>query len=289
MTVKKTVSGLFITFFAAGTLGQSIVVDMDTSSGIQATTTSTDTATPLITIQIRVTGAVDLFSYQYKVPFDTSRLTYMGAQLDGGFSGEKNILTHNGGMPIGVYQLQLNPPASDTIEISGTITGTDPAKSVAGDGLVGVIFFRSKTAPGDSCGITVCSGFYAPCGGNLVPFDHYSGGEFHVTLPVSAASRRANIPITSTIQNLLTVAVNIGTTEYLFQIPAAHTAAVQPLTFKLFTIDGKFITASTMRPVSATHHQTILVPVPAASLAGGVYIGSLGTGSSSVTKMISCK
>lgn len=277
MSIRIMVSVLFAMLITNHAAAQTIVIDMDTASGIQATGAAKDTA-QIVTVQVRMIGAVNLFSYQVKVAFDTSRLSYVGVQLDNGPLGEKNILARNGGVVFGVYQVQLNPPASDTIEISGTITGTDPSKNVSGDGLIGVIYFKSRTAVGDSTVIAASNGYTALYGGDITPVAAYAGGKHTVLRPVAVSPDRFSPGRTDGESKCRTVAVAIGPSVAMYDIPPDATRTGAPLTFRLITPGGKCIVTRTVPFSAATRRISIPLPRDASTLSNGVYIGSIGIG-----------
>jgi len=278
------IPALFLALFTGYAAAQTIAVDMDTASGIQATASSRDTA-QLLTMQVRIIGAVNLFSYQYKIAFDDTKLSYISAQLDGGPLGEKNVLTRNGGVTLGLCQLQLNPPASDTIEISGTITGTDPALSVSGDGLIGVIYFKSKTAFNDSSAISASNGFTALYSGDMSAIQTYTAGNYRVLPSVALSPDRFNAMSTGGASNGRAVTVTIGTTVAVYNLGSLGADATT-LTFRLLTPDGKCV-ANYMAPyAAATGRLSVPLSRITAPLSAGVYIGSIGFNGRTVSRTI---
>lgn len=275
MSIRMLLSALFTMVITNYAAAQTIAIDMDTASGIQAATSSGDTA-QLVTVQIRISGAINLFSYQYKVAFDTSRLSFVSAQLDAGPLGEKNILTRNGGVLIGVYQVQLNPPASDTLEISASITGADPAKSVSGDGLIGVAYFKFRTAFSDSTVISASSGFTAIYGGDFAPVPSYAAGKYRVTPSVAVVSP-ARFSAGSIDDGIATrtIAVTIGTSVAFYNIAPAATNGRNPLTFRLFTPNGKCIATYSALFSAATRRLSIPLSRIVSPLSAGIYVGSI--------------
>jgi hypothetical protein len=260
---------------------QTLSVDMDTAAGIQATATSGDTG-QLLTVQVRLSGAESMFSYQYKLAFDTARLVFVNAELDFGFSGERNILCRNGGMTLPVCQLQQNPPAADTIEISGTIIGSDAAKCVSGDGLAGVIRFRSKTQYNDSCRITVCRGYTANFSGDLMSIDNYAAGVYRV-FPVTRVTRRGNgVVDRQDISSATTVIVQIGTAQAAYDLPAC--AGRFPV-FRLLTPGGQLVATQVLRADGKQRNH--IIPLHTTTqLPAGIYIGSIDINGLIVSKTI---
>ncbi len=233
-------TSIFLIFTA--NFAQSISIDLDNEVGIQNTFTSRDTGAT-IAIAIRFTGVNQISSYQFKVSFDTSRFTFIGAQQDFGITGEKNILTKNSGSIIGIAQLQLNPPAKDTVEFSYSITGNNASSLVSGDGLAGVLYLKSKIPLGDSSSIMVSNGILADFELNQTTVNVYHKGTYSV-LPVTwnIKQNHDNKYISETMSSVF---LSIQNNFIRFEIPYSIVKSSKMVSFVLYTINGKFLTEYT--------------------------------------------
>lgn len=286
MSAKPVVSMILICCGISLAAAQSISVDMDTASGIQPTVATEDTGQTLV-IPIRINDADHLFSYQFKIAFDTGSFTFLGAQQDFGITGEKNILTKNGGTTIGIFQVQVNPPADDTVEFSCSLTGTDDTKSVSGDGLIGVLYLKSRLNPGDSAAVAVSQGFLAPYGGTLTPVATYAGGMYRVLLPVTvnrSANRRTVSPSTASAAYLINIL--IGTTEVHFDLPAALFDQDGALSITLFSLDGRLQASRRIPLHSGGISGPVAVQKPCGSVASGAYLCTVAGGTTRISRTI---
>jgi hypothetical protein len=276
---------VFVTIFLAYTtnFAQTVSIDLDNEAGIQSKVTSRDTSAT-IAIAIRLTGVNQISSYQFKVSFDTTKFTFIGAQQDFGTINEKNILVKNGGSIIGIAQLQLNPPAKDTVEFSFTITGTTPSTLVSGDGLAGVLYLKSKVPMGDSTAVTVSNCILADFELNQTTVNVYNKGTYSV-LPVTRNLRgkHNNISISEPVSS---VSLSILNRNVQFDIPSPVAAGCKMVSFTLYTIDGKFLTAY---QTAATTNNVYIFGIEGKKLVNqfGNYLCCLKMGSRSYTQILS--
>jgi len=219
--------------------GQSMAVDMDTASGIQEALTVHDTAQTVI-VTLQATSVTELFSYQCKVNFDTSQFSFIAAEQDFGALGEKNILAKDGGAVIGICQLQANPPASDTVEFSGTITGTDASKSVSGDGIIGVLYLKSKAGFNDSTTISITQGFLAEFEESMVEVTNYSEGTFKIEeeVHISPWNKKQKYGETQN-SHVINVMYQFAVAQFTF--PYNTFSVGSTIHCRLFSLDGKQI------------------------------------------------
>lgn len=254
---------------------QTLFVDMDTAAGVQNKYITKDTA-KTIAIAIRLTGAEAMFSYQFKVAFDTSCFSFVAAQENFGIKGESNILTKNGGGIIGICQFQTNPPAPDTIEYSYSITGTKSEKSVTGEGLAGVLYLKSKIRPGDSSSITIMQGYSASFGGDLIPIASYKGGMCKIS-PIVRIGYRKDID------------KNYGTGKKIvlgnkgayvtFAIPDALLQNNKEFRLRIFSLGGKLLAAHKIPVQNSKMYDTFLNQT-------GTFVYSLEIGNTSFTRTV---
>ena len=260
---------------------QTISVDMDPDEGIQDAFTATDTAETLA-VTIRITGADNLFSYQCKVVFDTGSFSFLAAQQDFGMSGEKNILTNNCGSVIGIYEQQTNPPAADTVTMSGSITGTDASLSVDGDGCIGVLYLQSKLRPGNSASITVVQGFLAQFGEDLIPVDSYDEGIYTIDPSVPAIDREDRL--SRRFSGKTPVSLLVAFPESDVQIGISGVEPEGFIAVTLLTLDGKTVIEhrQTLRP------GTRLVTVRPANhrYAPGTYLCAIRSGNDRFSRTV---
>lgn len=217
---------------------QTISIDLDSGAGIQSTLTSRNTAAT-IGIAIRFTDINQISSYQFKVSFDTTRFTFVGAQQDFGITGEKNILTKNGGSIIGIAQLQINPSAKDTVEFSYSVTGNNASFVVSGDGLAGVLYLKSKISLGDSSSITVSNCILADFNLNQTAVSHYNKGTYAV-LPVTGNIRQPHDLMISSGQ-LSPVTLSILNNFITFVLPHSALSSNEMVTVTFYTLNGKYL------------------------------------------------
>jgi hypothetical protein len=228
----------------AANFAQTISIDLDSSSGIQSTFTSKDTVLT-IGVAIRLTGINQISSYQFKVAFDTSRFSFVGTQQDFGITGEKNILTKNSGSIIGIAQLQLNPPASDTVEFSYSITGSNISTLVSGDGLAGVLYLKSKIHLGDSSAISVSNGMLADFDLNQTPISAYNKGMYSV-LPVTWNIIERKPDFITNPEQLSSVTLSIQNNVIQFNLPNSIVSKNKMLSVTFYTLNGKYLTGYKM-------------------------------------------
>lgn len=219
---------------------QTISIDLDSAAGIQSTLTSRDTAAT-IGIAIRFTDINQISSYQFKVSFDTTRFTFVGAQQDFGMTGEKNILTKNSGSIIGIAQLQINPPAKDTVEFSYSVTGNNASSLVSGDGLAGVLYLKSKIPLGDSSSITVSNCILADFDLNQTAVSHYNKGTYAV-LPVTRSVRQHKHDLITSSGQLSPVTLSILNNFITFDLPHSALSSNEMVTITFYTLNGKYLT-----------------------------------------------
>jgi hypothetical protein len=246
ITFFITVLMVYVANFA-----QSLSIDLDTTSGIQSTFTSRDTSAS-INVAIRLTSVSKISSYQFKVSFDTTRFTFMGAQQDFGISGEKNILTKNGGSIIGIAQLQLNPPAKDTVEFSYSITGNNQSLLISGDGLAGVLSLKSKVPLGDSSSITVSHCTLADFDLNETQVNTYCKGTYSV-MPVTR-SIKGGYANSSSSEPLTTVSLSIQSCKILFDIPSSDVNNIKMFLYTFYTLNGKYLTEFNITNANSNHN-----------------------------------
>ena len=269
MTEKAVTLFLCIFFLAVTPRAQTMVVDMDTASDIQDSFSTQDTVGTVV-IPLRITDADNLFSYQFKVAFDTGRFTFVGAQQDFGMLGEKNILAKNGGTLIGIFELQVNPPASDTVEFSCTITGSDKSKSVSGDGLIGVLYLQSKMHSDDSTEITISQGFLAEFGGSLEPVSSYTQGMF-ITKPFMHVRHSTRSPLRGR-----RIVVDCRTSSVNFFIPRNYCAFGGAISITLHSLDGRLILQRSF--LLEADGDRFTIPTPAITTLSGTFICTLRLG-----------
>jgi hypothetical protein len=162
---------LGVALYTAQVFGSSFLPDADTATtGIQATNVLTDTGMTLI-VEFDAAAMTDLFSYEFSVRYDTTKLLYKGGDKDYGFDGRQNILTTKGGAVQGLCQKRRNPLRPDIIDVAYTIIGADKNQQVSGDGLIGVLSFKSRMQHGDSSTISIISGAWASLDGSLQKVD----------------------------------------------------------------------------------------------------------------------
>lgn len=267
----------------ASNFAQSLSIDLDTVSGIQSTFTSRDTSAT-INIAIRLTGISKVSSYQFKVSFDTTRFTFMGAQQDFGISGEKNILTKNGGSIIGIAQLQLNPLAKDTVEFSYSITGNNASLLVSGDGLAGVLSLKSKVPLGDSSSITVSNCTLADFDLNPIQVNVYSKGTYSVS-PVTW-SIKEKYPNNNCTEPGTIVLLSTQSSNIQFKIPFSDVINSKIYQFAFYTLNGKYLTVYSTTNANSNHYtisgnDNIVFSQP------GKYICCLKTGSRNYSQIVS--
>lgn len=241
MKIKAVSIIAFTLLYSMCIQAQTITADMDTTTGVQNIHTTKDTA-QIVTIALRVSGADAMFSYQFKVTFDTARFSFIAAQQDFGVSGEKNVLKNNGGSVIGICQMQANPAAPDTIEFSFSITGTDAAKSVNGGGLVGVLYLKSKIVPGDSSSIAIVQGYSASLGGDLIPMTSYKGGTYKI-LPKVGIGHRRFADKRYSADSFGKIAFGIRNAYVTFAIPEVLLNNNTEFTLRVFSLNGKLVAA----------------------------------------------
>lgn len=276
MATKSIILYITLLFYATMSSSQSFIVDMDTASGIQGSLQTKDTAQTLI-VTLRAATVSNLFSYQCKVSFDTSKFSFIGAEQDFGVLGEKNILTKNGGNIIGIYQLQTNPPALDTVEFSGTIQGTDATPSVSGDGIIGVLYLKTKLSVNDSSSISISQGFYAEFEGTMEEITSYTAGTYKIIPSVSITTSNDekklgyNVPsisILSVTTAYQVIEVTFQSSTARFSVSTNTLSTDNKIHLTLYTLDGKFITnfqtyiydsnnCQVTIPPSAVHKPTI--------------------------------
>ncbi len=269
---------------------QTISVDMDSGEeGIQEIVMANDTAETL-TVAIQLSDAVDLYSYQCKIAFDTGSLSFLAAQQDFGLTGEKNMLTKNGGSVIGIFQLQTNPQAEDTIVISGSITGTDASLSVDGNGCIGVLYFASKVQPGDSATIMVTQGFLAAFGEDLTPVENYSDGVYSVDPAVAVSDHRdQTTPHRTPAQTRRLTLILPLTAPLDICIPAAGANTADIITVSLFSVDGKLLA----RHRQPFHSDTRIIQLPARGenyrYPSGTYLCTIRTGNYRLSRTVTTR
>jgi hypothetical protein len=207
---------------------------MDTTNGVQDIYIAKDT-TQTVTVALWMSGADALFSYQFKVAFDTAKFSFIDAQPDFGITGKRNLLTKNSGTIIGIYQLQTNPAATDTVEFSCSITGTNGAKSVTGDGLIGVLYLKSKINSGDSSIITVVQGYHAAFGGDLIPIASYKSGNYK-SFPIVDIKTKPSV-----IDKYKKIVLRVRNGYVAFSIPDALLYQNNELTMRIFSLNGKLL------------------------------------------------
>ncbi|MBN1576825.1 MAG: hypothetical protein JW913_09750 [Chitinispirillaceae bacterium] len=279
MTEKAVTFFLCVFLLAAHSRAQTMVVDMDTASGIQSAISTQDTAKTTLIVPLRITGADNLFSYQFKVAFDTSRFSFVGAQEDFGMLGEKNILAKNGGALIGIYQLQANPRALDTVEFSCTIQGEDAAKSVSGDGLIGVLYLQSKMRSEDSAQITISQGLTVRFDGAPEPVSSYTPGTYSISFvgvrpPAGAPSFRQR-----------EVIVNYQTSRAYFSVPHSGFPSSQAMSIFIHSLNGRLIAERRITLDGAGDHR-ISIAAPGIETPSGAFVCTLRLGSVRLSKTI---
>lgn len=127
--------------WAGPNAGARILVDLDiTTPQIDSVKTI---AAGTLTAGIVCKSVVNLDSYSFDIPFDTSVLGFNTAVEDNPLAGLKNILKKNGGQALNV-NLGLKSGRADTININNTLIGSDSAKAPEGDGLLGIILFNVR-------------------------------------------------------------------------------------------------------------------------------------------------
>jgi hypothetical protein len=239
MIIKMTsiLSGILFSFFCVS--AQSLLIDMDTASGVQNVLASRDTGNT-VPVSIRVSGINTVSSYQFKVSFDTTRFLYVAAQQDFGITGEKNILTKNGGSIIGIAQLQINPPASDTVEFSYSITGNNSATLVSGEGLAGVLYLKSKLTTGGSSVVSVSNGVLSDFDLSVLPISLYDKGIYKIMPSTAIAADKQSLSYNkSTVNEIITLGWN--NTLVTFNIPSISLYDSRELTFRLYSLNGKLL------------------------------------------------
>ncbi|HEX2957217.1 MAG TPA: hypothetical protein VHO70_10310 [Chitinispirillaceae bacterium] len=218
---------------------QSLLVDLDTLPGIQNTFTTKDTAAT-VGVAIRLTGVTQISGYEFKVSFDTTKFTFVGAQQDFGMTGEKNILTKNSGSIIGIAQLQSNPPAKDTVEFSYSITSYNSSTLVTGDGLAGVLYLKSRLPLGDSSAISVSNCILTDFDLNPTPVNVYNKGTYLV-LPVTWSIRQHKYNFTASSGQFSTVTFSILNSLIKFDLPHSALSNNEIFTVAFYTLSGKYL------------------------------------------------
>jgi hypothetical protein len=258
---------------------------MDTATGIQPTLSVEDTGQTLI-IPLRITDADNLFSYQFKVAFDTGCFTFVAAEQDFGTTGEKNILTANGGSIISICQLQANPPATDTVEFSCSITGTDESMSVSGDGLVGVLYLKSKLDAGDTTTITVCDGLLAGYDQQLVSVEEYEEGTYMIPPPPVAAAAIAQPGRTD---NRETFSLSINSNKVHFAVPSSLFNAEKIMRITIHTLDGRLRASRLITTPVPAMHLNWSPAEPGQRLSRGTYLCSVEIGTARISRSLSIR
>jgi len=169
-----------------------LAVDLDPeTSGIQNQHLDTQTGA-LVAVAIVIEETDKIFSLQFRVKFDTAQFAYAGCDKDFGISGPRNMLAANGGIVQGLCQPRQNPPEPGAVEFAYTITGQDQTDAVTGSGLAGLLYLRSKVAPGDSARVQITSGYWAELDGPLNTIDEYSPGVYRIDAPVDARGSKSS-------------------------------------------------------------------------------------------------
>ncbi len=261
---------------------QTISVDMDTTPGLQNVKITKDTA-ETVAVAFRISGVNAMFSFQFKAGFDTTRFSFLAAFQDFGPAGEKNILTLNGGSIIGIGQLQVNPAASDTVEFSYSITGTDEAKSVNGEGLIGVLYLKSKLSPGDTSSITVGNGYVASFGGDLLPLTSYNAGKFIILPRVGIENRKGEGKNIHSYDKLI---LRIKNSQVQFAIPEILFRADNDFLVRIFALDGRLMTSFRLPVNKNIKNYDINQKTDNTFNNAGTYLFSVEAGGSRFTKTI---
>jgi hypothetical protein len=148
----------------------------DNENGIQNTIRLKDNVDTLI-FSFYLQNAVNCFSYQFSVQFDTTRLRFITSDIDKGISGPANILKSNGGDVVGLSQLRNSNSAGNIIDFGCTISGQNQSRSVSGSGLAGIAVFKNLMSNNDSTIITLLDCFTASFNGQKTAIDSLKSGK----------------------------------------------------------------------------------------------------------------
>ena len=286
MNIQKTIRLLLISliFFTVSSTAQQLLIDMDTASGVQETI-AVDEEGGILTLAIRIEGAENLFSYQFKVVFDTGSFSFIDAQQDFGLNGEQNILTTNGGSIISINQLQTNPPVEGTVDFSGSITGSDSSRSAAGDGLAGVLYLESKLQPGDTAVIEVVEGFYVSSGSDLIPCPVHVPGmairteELHIDFSDRTIAYRG-------ILTSGEIALVFPSSVVHVALPAGLSNDITTMTVSLFYLDGKIRNSWRFDPGTALRRIQVPGSTKRRHGTAGILLCTVSTGSARCSRMV---
>lgn len=167
----------FLTLIKGMLFAQVMSVDMNPfDTGIQNSVGAT-TSNETFIIELVASNFSGVSGYQFKIAFDSSKFDFLGGQEDHGLSGTKNILKNSGGSITGIFQEQTNPPCDSILDVAYTILGTTDL-SVSGDGLIGIVQFKSKLNSGESGNIIIKDGYWIDFGGTKTLIDNYSSGVY---------------------------------------------------------------------------------------------------------------
>lgn len=209
-------------------------------------------------IDIIGSGFDSLFSYQLKLSFDTSKLEFVGADKDYGFTGTRNFLTQNGGTIQGICQKQINPPCDSVLEFAYTIVGNNNAQAVSGEGLLGVVWLRSKLALGESSTFTISQVAYAQLNGDLTLIDTIYNGTYSYSPVANINQPKSQIisPVKISYKANSTIIVNLGNETF------------SNFSLDIYTLSGEKVESQTIS-ASKTGYNAITLNQ---NLSKGVYL-----------------
>jgi hypothetical protein len=144
-------AGVFLFCIQAGVnagqnSGAGISIDLDyTTVGNQGQTSIPPPGVGAnIYLEVRISGASNLDTYEFNLNYPNSDLTYMNAWADN-FppSNEQNILKNDGA---GIVGPEIDTSTPGVLNFSLTNDTDDPAKCPEGEGLLAVVHFQTKVA-----------------------------------------------------------------------------------------------------------------------------------------------
>ena len=119
-----------------------------TTSGNQGENSISPPGTGVVVwLEVHVTGASNLDTYEFDLNYPSSDLTYKAAYADNLFSGEDNILKKHGAGILGPF---IDSGTPGILGFGLTNDTNDPALCPEGDGLLALVKFETKVdAPGN--------------------------------------------------------------------------------------------------------------------------------------------
>ena len=148
VTALVLVLGASVWVWAGQNSGAAIRIDFDyTTPGNQNQNSISPPGTGVdVWLEVHVTGASNLDTYEFNLNYPSSDLTFKSAYEDNPFSGENNFLRKNGGSTVGWGATDYGT----YVNIRNTLEGNQGEDTPDGEGLLALVKFTTKVdAPGN--------------------------------------------------------------------------------------------------------------------------------------------